>query len=72
MTLSDAEVIYSPEQVYGTQGTFGGEAIPQNPAYDFSKGGIAGLSGGDKSGPAPESGPQSQGLQGLMNRVKNR
>ena len=35
-------------------------------------GGIAGLSGGDKSGPAPESGPQSQGLQGLMNRVKNR
>ena len=72
MTLSDAEVIYSPEQVYGTQGTFGGEAIPQNPAYDFSEGGIAGLSGGDKSGPAPESGPQSQGLQGLMNRVKNR
>jgi len=29
-----------------------------------------GLSGGDKSGPPPESGPNSQGLQGLLNRVK--
>ena len=47
-----------------------------NPRFNtynpMAGGGIAGLSGGDKSGPAPESGPQSQGLQGLMNRVKNR
>ena len=33
-------------------------------------GGIAGLSGADKSGPAPESGPQSQGLQGLKNVLR--
>ena len=26
---------------------------------------------GDRSGPPPESGPNSQGLQGLLNRVKN-
>jgi len=25
---------------------------------------------GDRSGPPPESGPNSQGLQGLFNRVK--
>jgi len=37
----------------------------------FADGGIAGLSGGVKSGPPPESGPNSQGLQGLMKRVKN-
>ena len=29
-----------------------------------------GLSGGDKSGPPPESGPNPQGLQGLLKRVK--
>ena len=33
-------------------------------------GGIASLSGGDKSGPAPESGPQPQGLPYVYNRVK--
>jgi hypothetical protein len=37
---------------------------------NLANGGIAGLSGGDKSGPPPESGPNSQGLQGLMKRVK--
>ena len=37
----------------------------------FADGGIAGLSGGVKSGPPPESGPMSQGLQGLLNRGKN-
>ena len=26
---------------------------------------------GDRSGPPPESGPNPQGLQGLLNRVKN-
>ena len=40
------------------------------PYYEkfFAGGGIAGLSGGVKSGPPPESGPMSQGLQGLMKR----
>ena len=32
----------------------------------FAGGGIAGLSGGDKSGPPPESGPASQGLRSLI------
>ena len=40
-------------------------------AANFADGGIAGLSGGDKSGPPPKSGPNPQGLQGLLNRVKN-
>jgi len=31
----------------------------------FAGGGIAGLSGGDKSGRPPESGPASQGLRSL-------
>ena len=35
----------------------------------FAGGGIAKLAG-DRSGPPPESGPNSQGLQGLFNRVK--
>ena len=55
--LSQAAVMYSPEQVYGTQGEFAG-------------GGIAKLAG-DRSGPPPERGPMSQGLQGLMKRVRN-
>ena len=36
----------------------------------FAGGGIAKIAGVD-SGPPPESGPNSQGLQGLMKRVKN-
>ena len=55
--LSQAAVMYSPEQVYGTQGKFAG-------------GGIAKLAG-VSSGPPPERGPNSQGLQGLMKRVRN-
>ena len=34
----------------------------------FADGGIAGLSGGVKSGPPPESGPTSEGLPSLMKR----
>ena len=34
----------------------------------FADGGIAGLSGGDKSGPPPERGPLPQGLPGLLKR----
>ena len=33
-------------------------------------GGIA-KEAGDRSGPPPEKGPMSQGLQGLMKRVRN-
>ena len=40
----------------------------EQPGLFFAKGGRAGLSGGDTSGPPPESGPMSQGLQGLMKR----
>jgi len=36
--------------------------------FEKAGGGIAGLSGGVKSGPPPESGPNPQGLQGLMKR----
>ena len=32
---------------------------------------MGGLSGGDKSGPPPERGPNPQGLPGLLKRVKN-
>jgi len=35
---------------------------------NLANGGIAGLSGGIDKGPPPESGPNSQGLQGLMKR----
>ena len=43
----------------------------QQPGVFFSKCGIAGLSGGDKSGPPPERGPNPQGLLSLKNRVRN-
>jgi len=42
----------------------------ENPGL-FAGGGIAKLAG-VSSGPPPESGPNSQGLQGLMKRVRNR
>ena len=63
MPLMDAANQFGREQVFGTQGTFFGQPL--------AGGGIAGLSGGDKSGRPPEKGPNSQGLQGLMKRVKN-
>jgi hypothetical protein len=40
-------------------------------AANFAGGGIAKIAGVN-SGPPPESGPNSQGLQGLMKRVRNR
>jgi len=39
---------------------------------NMADGGIAGLSGGDKSGRPPESGPASQGLRSLFNNGKKR
>ena len=55
--LSISARMYSPEQVYGTQGKFAG-------------GGIAKIAGVN-SGPPPASGPNSQGLLSLKNRVRN-
>ena len=49
--------MYSPEQVYGTQGEFAGGGIAK----------MAGVS----SGVAPVKGPNSQGLLSLKNRVRN-
>ena len=62
MPLMDAANQFGREQIFGTQGTFFGQPL--------AGGGIAKLAG-DSSGRPPESGPNSQGLQGLMKRVKN-
>ena len=63
MPLMDAANQFGREQVFGTQGTFFGQPL--------AGGGIAKLAGVN-SGPPPSSGPNSQGLQGLMKRVRNR
>ena len=60
-----AEIGQIPDELKTQQiGTFGGVA-------NLAGGGIAKLAGVDQ-GPPPESGPMSQGLQGLMKRVRNR
>jgi hypothetical protein len=80
MPLMDAANQFGREQVFGTQGTFFGEPIiktqprVRNTSQDIDPfqaagGGIAKLAGVN-SGPPPERGPNSQGLQGLMKRVK--
>ena len=61
MPLSKQAEIYGDEQVYGTQGA--------DVLQPLAGGGIAKMAG-VSSGPPPESGPNSQGLQGLMKRVK--
>ena len=64
LPISTLAQIYGDEQLYGTQGASAlGEPL--------ANGGIAGLSGGDKSGPPPERGPDSQGLRSLMKRGIN-
>ena len=64
LPLSTLAQIYSDEQIYGTQGASAlGEPL--------AEGGIAGLSGGDKSGPPPERGPNSEGLSSLLKRGTN-
>ena len=60
--LSQDVITYGPEQMYGAQGTFFGQPL--------AGGGIAKLAGVD-SGPPPASGPNSQGLPGLLKRVRN-
>ena len=62
MPLSQQAEIYGDEQVYGTQGA--------NVLQPLAGGGIAKIAGVD-SGPPPESGPNSQGLLSLKNRVRN-
>ena len=61
MPLSQQAQIYGDEQIYGTQGA---EAL-----QPLAGGGIAKLAGVDQ-GPPPESGPMSQGLPGLLKRVR--
>ena len=64
LPISTLAQIYGDEQLYGTQGASAlGEPL--------ANGGIAGLSGGDKSGPPPERGPDSEGLRSLMKRGIN-
>jgi hypothetical protein len=64
LPISTLAQLYGDEQIYGTQGASAlGEPL--------ANGGIAGLSGGDKSGPPPERGPDSQGLRSLMKRGIN-
>jgi hypothetical protein len=62
MPLEQMAQEYSPEQIYGAQGTFFGQPL--------AGGGIAKLAGVSK-GPPPESGPNSQGLNYLIKRVTN-
>jgi hypothetical protein len=59
MPLSEQAKIYGDEQTYGTQGA--------DVLQPLAGGGIAKLAGIDQ-GPPPESGPNSQGLQGLLKR----
>ena len=79
-SFSEAEKFVNPEELYGARGLFFGQPImkTQPPVRNTSQdidpfqaagGGIAKLAGVD-SGPPPASGPNSQGLQGLMKRVK--
>jgi hypothetical protein len=64
MPLSKQAEIYGDEQVYGTQGA--------SVLQPLAGGGIAKLAG-DRSGAMLESmNPDSQGLQGLMKRVRNK
>jgi hypothetical protein len=64
--ILDASSVINPAFDFpGTKEATGGTL------YGFAGGGIAGLSGGDKSGPPPESGPMSQGLPSLLKRGRN-
>ena len=65
MPLSKQAELYGDEQVYGTQGA--------DVLQPLAGGGIAGLSGGIDKGPQRRSmNPDSQGLSGLLKRVRNR
>jgi hypothetical protein len=55
------------KRIYGGKMKFN-QYAPKFLKENLAEGGIAGLSGGVKSGPPPESGPNSQGLSGLLKR----
>jgi len=55
------------KRIYGGKMKFN-QYAPLFLKENLADGGIAGLSGGDKSGPPPESGPLPQGLPGLLKR----
>ena len=63
-TLSGLDVLRTGDQIQQAMQRIADAGGVAN----LADGGIAGLSGGVKSGPPPESGPMSQGLQGLMKR----
>ena len=68
-TLDDIQQGTSP-QIRPLMDYLGTDVTGQGFGQSLAGGGIAKLAGVD-SGPPPESGPNSQGLQGLMKRVKN-
>jgi len=65
-TLSGLDVLRTGDQIQQAMQRIADAGGVAN----LAGGGIAKLAGVD-SGPPPESGPNSQGLQGLLNRVKN-
>ena len=70
-TLDDIQQGTSP-QIRPVMDYLGTDVTGQGFGSQFlAGGGIAGLSGGDKSGPPPERGPNPQGLLSLKNRVRN-
>ena len=70
-TLDDIQQGTSP-QIRPVMDYLGTDVTGQGFGSQFlAGGGIAGLSGGDKSGPPPERGPNPQGLPSLLKRVRN-
>ena len=70
-TLDDIQQGTSP-QIRPVMDYLGTDVTGQGFGSQFlARGGIAGLSGGDKSGPPPERGPNSPGLPSLLKRVRN-
>ena len=61
--LSELAKTYGDEQIYGTQGA--------DVLQPLAGGGIAKLAGIDKGPQRVSMNPDSQGLQGLMKRVRN-
>jgi len=70
-TLDDIQQGTSP-QIRPLMDYLGTDVTGQGFGSQFlAGGGIAGLSGGDTSGPPPERGPNPQGLPSLLKRVRN-
>ena len=71
-SLADLRSVINPASAFAIKSYENPESTfqPFRP-FGFAGGGIAGLSGGDKSGPPPERGPNPQGLPSLLKRVRN-